>query len=152
VGQFGAARDTAQYEVNAAVLLYDVRYRFSERGEVFLRGSYSDTDAMFQRLNVVPNEPDVINAYFPNGELPGEGDDGTSPLRFHDYQGLAEINEYSDIDFEEFRARLGVDYVVLTGIKLYASYTYYDVKDNAPYLQDLAGTVSMGRLGAIWSF
>jgi hypothetical protein len=130
--------------------LYDVRYKFSERGELFFEGSFADTDAEFDSLSLYANEPEVITAFFPGG-LPVEGPDAGSPLGFADYN-FSGINENSDLDYEEFRARLGVDYLVANGIRLFASASYYDVKDNAPYLQDLAGSVFLGRLGAIWTY
>ena len=142
--------DVPEYEINTAVLLYEVRWQFSNRGQLFFKGSYADTDAMFQSLSIRANEPDVINAYFPDG-LPGPGDDPTSPLHFHDYD-FSSVNTYSDLDYKEWRSRLGADYVVHNGIKLFASISYYDVEDNAPYIQDFTGSVTLGRLGAIWSF
>ena len=130
--------------------MYDVRWRFSKRGELYFDGSYAKTDAMYQSLLLHAEEPDVIAAFFPDG-LPGPGDDPGSPLHFSDFD-FSDVNQYSDLDYEEWRSRLGANYLVHTGIRLFASASYYDVKDNAPYLQDLAGSVVLGRLGAIWSF
>ena len=115
-----------------------------------MEGSYTDTDAGFSSLSLYGNESDVIAAFFPNG-LPGPGPDAGSPLSFSDYD-FSRVNENSDLDYEEFRARLGANYLVHQGIRLFASVSYYDVNDNAPYLQDLAGSVLLGRLGAIWTY
>ena len=130
--------------------MYDVRWQFSKRGELYFDGSYANTDAMYQSLSLYAQEPDVIDANFTNG-LPGPEPDPGSPLHFSDFD-FSQINDYSDLEYKEWRSRLGANYLVHTGIRLFASISYYDVKDNAPYLQDLAGSVTMGRLGAIWSF
>lgn len=130
--------------------MYDVRWQFSKRGELYFDGSYANTDAMYQSLSVYAQEPDVIAANFDNG-LPGPGPDAGSPLHFSDFD-FSQINNYSDLEYREFRARLGANYLVHTGIRLFASVSYADVEDNAPYLQDLAGSFVLGRVGAIWSF
>ena len=105
---------------------------------------------MYQTLSMYANEPEVIDAYFDNG-LPGPGRDSDSPLLWSDFD-FTNVNQFSDLEYKEFRSRLGANYLISTGIRLFASISYYDVEDNAPYLQDLAGTVTLGRLGAIWSF
>jgi len=130
--------------------LADIRWHFSKRGELYFEGSYSNTDAMYSTLSMYANEPDVINAYFPDG-LPGPGPDATAPIHWSDFD-FSKVNQYSDLEYQELRTRLGADYLIHNGIRLFASISYYDVTDNAPYLQDLAGSVTMGRLGAIWSF
>ena len=108
------------------------------------------SEAEFQSLSLYAQEPDVINAFFLNG-LPGPGPDPGSPLHFSDFD-FSEVNQYSNLDYTEFRSRVGANYLVHSGIRLFASIGYADVQDNDPYLQDLAGSVLLGRLGAVWSF
>jgi hypothetical protein len=111
---------------------------------------------MYQTLSMYANEPDVIDAYFDDG-LPVmpvpfvAPEDRDTPLKWSDFD-FSKVNQFSDLDYKEFRSRLGANYLISTGIRLFASISYYDVEDNAPYLQDLAGSVTLGRLGAIWSF
>jgi hypothetical protein len=133
------------------VLMADLRWQFSKRGELYFDGSYTQSEASYQSLSVYAQEQDVIDAFFPSGELPGPGADAGSPLHFSDFD-FSDVNQYSDLDYVELRSRVGANYLVHSGIRLFASISYADVDDNAPYLQDLAGTVWLGRLGAVWSF
>ena len=77
---------------------------------------------MYQTLSMYANEPEVINAYFPDG-LPGPGVDPTSPLHWSDFN-FSKANQYSDLEYKKFRSRLGANYLVHTGIRLFASISY----------------------------
>jgi len=96
-------------------------------------------------------ESDVPTELFPDG-LPGEGPDPTAPVAFADYQGLSEIHEYSDLKYTELRTTLGFRYNVDRGFGVVGEVSYYDLKDDLPYLQDATGSLSLFYAGVVWSF
>jgi hypothetical protein len=93
---------------------------------------------------------------FPGG-IPGPGEDEpaathTDPtLTFSDYD-LSRLAEYSDLDYEEIRTSLGFDYDITDAIAAFASISYYEVEDNAPYIQDFTGDATLVRGGMVWKF
>ena len=94
------------------------------------------------------------NAYsdpFPDG-LPGPGEDETGPLHYHDYEGMSELGTYSDLDYLEYRATLGLRYQTGEHVQAFASASYYKLEDDAPYLQNATGSVGIFAAGLIWSY
>jgi hypothetical protein len=136
--------------MTADVYLMDLRWIPSDKGEIYLTATYSQTDAEFDSL--MPTfAADVPVELFPDG-LPGEGADPTAPVRFADYQGLSEIHDYSRLDFSELRATLGARFNLTEAIGLIGEISHFDVEDDAPYLQDVTGTVSLIYGGVSWTF
>jgi hypothetical protein len=128
----------------------DLRWIPSERGEIHMTASYSKTDAEFDPLTPT-FASDVPVELFPDG-LPGEGSDPTAPIAFADYQGLAEINEYSRLDYSELRTTLGGSFSITRGIDIIGELSYFDLQDDAPYLQDATGSVALIYGGFAWTF
>ncbi len=93
---------------------------------------------------------DVPLAFFPDG-APGPGPDPTAPLPDHDFDFTA-VNQYSDLEYTEWRTTLGIRGRVRPGLDLFASISLYDVEDNAPYLQSADGSVTLVSGGLSWSF
>jgi hypothetical protein len=136
------------------VLILDVRYKLSGRGELFVNASLANTEAFFNRLTLVPFADVPIDLIDPDdapGELPGPGPDDGSALRFHDYD-FSEVNTYSDLEYSELRTTIGINYDLNDTVGLFASYSYYDVDDKRPYLQDATGSVDLVAGGLTWSF
>jgi len=127
----------------------------AKKGELFLKGSYTQTDAAFGRVTLQfdgsMNQavPGLQEQLFPDG-VPGPGSDN-APVSFADYD-FTNIYQYSNIDLEELRTTLGFDYRFSKWASLFASVGYYDVKDSQPYLQDAAGDVTLLRGGFNWTF
>jgi hypothetical protein len=136
--------------MTADVFLMDLRWIPSDKGEIYLTASYSQTDAEFDSLTPAFAD-DVPVELFPNG-LPGPGHDEDAPVAHGDYQSLSEIHEYSRLDYSELRATLGARYNVTHGIGLIGELSYFDVEDDAPYLEDVTGTVSLIYGGVSWIF
>ena len=117
---------------------------------MFLTGSVTATDAKFGTLmmDLASNaNPDA----FPDG-LPGPGEDEESPLLFHDYQGLSELGGYSDLEYLEYRTTLGLRYQAGRNVQAFAAVSYYNLEDDAPYLQDATGSVGILTAGLVWSY
>ena len=136
------------------MLIFDVRYKFSDRGEFFVNASLADTDAEYGRVTLVPFSDVPIDLIDPDaapGELPGPGPDTGCVLRFHDYD-FSEINENSALEYSELRATFGINFDINDTVGLFASYSYYDVDDKRPYLQDVTGSVDLVSGGLTWSF
>ena len=140
---------TAEYELNAGVLMFDAHYNLLEKGEIYLNLSIANTDAAFDSL-MLGFADDVPLELFPDG-LPGPGDDATSPLHYGDYDFSA-IHTYSDLDYTEYRATLGFEYKVLPNLGLFTAMSYFDIDDTAVYLQDATGSVTMLSGGLTWYF
>jgi len=88
---------------------------------------------------------------FPDG-LPGLGEDETSPLQFSDHQSMSDLGEYSDLEYLEYRATLGLRYQAREHVQAFAAVSYYDLDDDAPYLQDATGSVEIFTAGLVWSY
>lgn len=129
--------------------MLDARWKFHERGEIYLTGSMTTTDAGFDSITFVPND-DVDMTLFPDG-LPGPGDDPTSPLHYADYD-FSGIHEYSDLEYDEARATLGFTYKTREAIGFYGAVSLYDFSDDDPYIQDGTGSVTVVNGGLTWSF
>lgn len=138
------------YESSVNVLMVDFRWIPSEKGELYLTGSWTGSEAEMDALAPM-FASDVPTELFPDG-LTGEGPDPTAPIAFSDYQGLADIHEYSDLEFTEIRATLGFRYDVNPGIGLVGEVGWFDLKDDKPYLQDATGSASVFYAGLVWSF
>lgn len=93
---------------------------------------------------------DVPTQLFPGG-VPGPGADAGSPLPVHDYD-FGVISDYSDLDYDELRATLGLDYGLTPGARLFAGVSYYDLDDSQPYLQDATGSVLLVSGGLTFNF
>lgn len=149
MGQFGALKSDSSYNLNADVLMFDARWEFTERGEIYLTGSWTTTDAGFNSITLIAHD-DVPMESFPDG-LPGPGDDPTAPLHFHDYD-FSGINEYSDLAYDEMRATLGFTYKTKEAIGFYGALSLYDFSDDDPYIQSGTGSVTVINGGMTWSF
>jgi hypothetical protein len=150
VGQFGSVESTTAYEINADVFLADLRWFVTDRTELYFNLTYSLTDGKLDAL--APRfASDVPVALFPDG-LPGDGDDPTAPVRFADYEGLAEIDAYSELDYKELRAILGARWEINEQLGIFGQISHYDLDDGAPYLQDATGTVTLAQAGISWYF
>jgi hypothetical protein len=136
--------------MTADVFLMDLRWIPSDRGEFYLTASYSQTDAEFDALTPT-FASDVPVELFPDG-LPGEGADPTAPVSFADYEGLSEIHEYSKLDYTELRATLGARLNITDTLGLIGEISHFDVEDDAPYLEDVTGTVNLIYGGLSWTF
>ena len=136
------------------MLILDLRYKLSDRGEFFVNASLAETEAFFDHITLMPFSDVPIDLIDPDaapGELPGEGPDTGSALGFHDYE-FGEINTYSELEYSELRATFGFNYDLNDTVGVFASYTYYDVDDKSPYLQDVTGSVDLVSGGLTWSF
>ena len=136
------------------MLILDLRYKFSDRGEFFINASLADTEAFFDRLTLVPFSDVPIDRIDPDaapGELPGPGPDDGSALRFHDYD-FSEVHTYSDLEYGELRTTFGINFEINETVGVFASYSYYDVDDKRPYLQDATGSVDLVAGGLTWTF
>jgi len=147
--------DSTTYETNASVFLVDFRYRVAKKGELFLKSSYTLTDAAFGQVTLQfdgsMNQavPGLQEELFPDG-IPGHGTDN-APVSFADYD-FTNVNQYSNIDLEELRTTLGFDYRFSKWASVFASIGYYDVKDNETYLQNATADVTLLRGGFNWTF
>jgi hypothetical protein len=140
----------------------------SDKSEIYLNGSLSQTDGAFDTLHIhaysdVPI--DLIDQDATDGgiagELPGPGDDGVLPgeppeatdpaLKFHDYD-FTEVHDYSNLEYDELRITLGANYEVLPSVKLFGAVALYDLDDNEPYLQNTTGSVTVVSGGITWMF
>jgi hypothetical protein len=117
---------------------------------LFLAGSVTSTDASFGTL-LMEFADNAFPAAFPEG-LPGPGEDLGSPLLFHDYESMSELGTYSDLEYLEYRTTLGVRYQTGQHVQAFASVSYYDLEDDAPYLQDATGSVGIFAAGLVWSY
>ncbi len=144
-------------EQNANVFLADFRFALFERGELFLTGTYTQTDAGMDPW-VANFADDVPTELFPDG-LPGPGPDPNAPIAFGDYD-FSEVNTYSDLDYTELRATLGFNYNLSQHVRLFGGISYYDLEDNAPFYEnqsgipmwDQSGDVTRISGGAVWKF
>ena len=93
---------------------------------------------------------DVPIELFPDG-VPGPGEDPTSPLPVHDYD-FTGVGDYSDLDYTELRATLGLNHKFSAGTQLFAAVSLYDLDDSQPFLQDGTGSVMLLTSGLTWSF
>ena len=136
------------YDLDTLVLLFNLRWAFLERGEIWLDLSWARSDAMFDTLEMVAAD-DVPTVLFPDG-LPGPGLDPTAPVAFSDFD-FSEVNEYSHLEYTEMRSTLGIRYQVYRRLSLYGAVSYYDLDDDNPYLQDATGDVTVVTTGLSWS-
>ena len=114
-----------------------------------LTATWAQTTAGFNSLVTVA-APDVPLNLFPDG-LPGPGQDPTSPLHYADYD-LSEINEYSNLSFNEVRISLGARQTIARNMGIYGALSFYNVNDNDPYLEDFSGYVTLVSAGLSWLF
>ena len=110
----------------------------------------TSTDAKFGSL-MMDFADNAFPDAFPDG-LPGPGEDETSPLHFSDFQSLGELGGYSDLEYLEYRTTLGLRYQADEHVQAFASVSYYDLDDDAPYLQDATGSVGILTAGLVWSY
>jgi len=109
---------------------------------------------MFDALSLTPYSDVPIDLIAPDenpGGLPGPGEDTNTPLGFHDYDFSA-VHTYSDLEYTELRASVGVNFGLTDAIGLFGAFTYYDLQDDEPYLQDATGSVEIVSGGLTWSF
>jgi hypothetical protein len=131
-------------------LLFDVRWNYTDRGEVYFTTSWVDSRAGFGSLMTGPSY-DVPMNLFPDG-LPNPGEDqNLADLEFHDYD-FSQVHEYSDLRFTEVRATVGLRHQVARHTEVFGSATVYDLTDEAPYLQDVSGRVELYVAGLTWTF
>jgi hypothetical protein len=129
--------------------MLDARWMLGDRGEVFLTASLTQTEAEFDSISGRFSD-DVPTELFPDG-LPVPGPDPNAPISFADYQ-FGEIHEYSALEYEELRASLGLRVQVHPNVRLFGAVSLYDLTDDAPYLQDATGSVTLVSGGITWSF
>jgi hypothetical protein len=134
--------------------VFDARWIFSDKGEIYLNGSLAHTDGSFDTLHVHQYADVPIDLIDPDddpGSLPGPGDDTGSALTFHDYD-FSDVRNYSDLEYDELRVTLGASYEVRPSVGLFGAVSRYDLDDDAPYLQDVTGAVTIVSGGITWSF
>ena len=113
---------------------------------------------MMEQWNVYA-APDVPDSLFPGGVLPGPGPDPALPVDYADYD-FTNVNSYSDIDYTELRATLGVNYSITKYVRLFGGISYYDLDDNAPLYENNLGLTTWNNSGdvtrvsggAVWTF
>ena len=93
---------------------------------------------------------DAPTELFPDG-LPGPGEDPGSPLPVHDFD-FTKVSDYSDLDYSELRATLGLKYRLGDAVGLFAAVSAYDLDDSQPYIQDANGSVTLFTGGLTWHF
>jgi hypothetical protein len=130
--------------------LFNSTWNVNPQSDVFFNLSYTTSEAAFGSLSMMASM-DVPLQLFPGGQLPGPGADPGSPLAFHDYD-FSEVNEYSRFDLDQLRASLGFNYRITPWVSAFGSISYYDVKDNNPYIEDLTGDVALFAGGFNWYF
>ena len=122
----------------------------SDKGEIFFDASVTSTDAKFGSL-LMSFADNAFPDAFPDG-LPGPGEDETSPLHDHDYESMSDLGDYSDLKYLEYRTTLGMRYQAGEHVQAFAAVSYYDLDDDAPYLQDATGSVGLLTAGLVWSY
>lgn len=88
---------------------------------------------------------------FPDG-LPGPGHGDTGPLAVHDFQSMSDLNTHSDLNYTEIRADVGFRYQVKPNAALFWGVGFYDLDDDAPYLEDYTGEATLLTGGLVWNF
>ena len=139
--------------------MMDAVWKFSDKGEFFLNGSWTQTDAAFDELQVAVAS-DVPTSLFPGGSLPGLGPDPSFPIAYSDFSQMDEVHEYSELDYTEVRGTLGVRYQARPSLGLFASMSLYDLTDDEPMFKntvgqpdmDATGSVTLVSGGLVWSF
>jgi hypothetical protein len=110
----------------------------------------SDTDAAFSTVNL-DFASNACSTCFPDG-LPGPGDDPTSPISFSDYTSMTAINNYSNLEYLEYRTTLGVRHQFHDNIGIFGAVSYYNLDDKQPYLQNATGEVTLISGGLTWTY
>jgi len=130
--------------------MFDVRWDYTENGQMYFKTTWADSGAAFNPLEMEPAS-DVPMNLFPEG-LPNPGeDDNLADLEFHDYD-FSRIDDYSDLRFTEVRATVGLTHKVTSFMEVFGSASIFDVNDNDPYLESLSGRVALFVAGLNWTY
>ena len=132
-GQFGSAAGQIEYESTSNTLSAGFVYKPSTKVEIGFDGVWNDADAAFESIELaVPAEFLAAN-----------------PNMSYDF-----TETYRNSDLDVSRLELGVHgrFDIAARWHLIAGYRYLDFEDDAPYLYDTSGSVSLYSLGMGWSF
>lgn len=81
--------------------------------------------------------------------LPAPDYVATHPAMSYDF---SLSNTYSDLDTSRIEAELDATYHINRTFRINAGYRYADFSDDAPYLYDTSGSISLYLLALGWSF
>lgn len=59
---------------------------------------------------------------------------------------------YSDLDLSRLEGAISLRYAITGRLSIQGEYRYVDVQDDAPYLEDLSGSVDFWSVGLGWRF
>ena len=59
---------------------------------------------------------------------------------------------YSDLDLSRLEGAVALRYSITGRLSIQGKYRYIDVQDDAPYLEDLSGSVDFWSVGLGWRF
>ena len=94
----------------------------SKQVDLFVEGMLALSEASFDPFDLP--EPDIEATANISPDNPASTAD-------YDYSG---IGDYSDLDFSQLEATVGLKYKLANGSKLYGSVNIMDVKDDQPYV------------------
>ena len=132
-GQFGSAISQIEYESNSNTLSAGFAYKPTAKVKLGVDGVWNDADAAMESFDfIVP--PEFLAA---------------NPNMSYDF-----TSTYLNSDLDVSRFELGVHgrYDVAERFGIVAGYRYLDFEDDAPYLYDTSGSVSLYSLGVGWIF
>ncbi len=132
-GQFGSAISQLEYESTSDTLSAGLTYKPSTRVELGVDGVWNDADAAIESFDFsVPAEFLAAN-----------------PNMSYDF-AVTYLN--SDLDVSRFELGVHGRFDVAESLGIIAGYRYLDFEDDAPYLYDTSGSVSLYSLGVGWTF
>ena len=132
-GQLGSAASQIEYETNNNTLTAGFAYKPSDKVEIGVDGVWNDADAAIEAFDfTVPAEFLAANVNMSY--------DFTSTY----------LN--SDLDVSRFELGVHGRFDVADKVGIIAGYRYLDLEDDAPYLYDTSGSVSLYSLGVGWIF
>ena len=132
-GQLGSAASQIEYETTSNTLSVGFAYQPSDKVEIAIDGVWNDADAAMETFDFdVPAEFLAANVNMS-----------------YDFTAT-HLN--SDLDVSRFELGVHGRFGVADSFGIVAGYRYVDFEDDAPYLYDTSGSVSLYSLGVGWVF
>jgi hypothetical protein len=129
----GSTRSLIEYETSSTTLLGGLSWKPSEKLAIDLSLAWNRADAGL----------DPIAVTVPASHL------AANPNQAYD---LSEMHTASDLDLSRLEASLGFGWQISDRLALVGDFRYVDLEDDAPYLEDLTGTLFSWSAALRWRF